>query len=89
MQFSIDHDRSRNDTRVGVDLEQSARVAGQAIRDCVGRRIEIKCIGSDPNDRSNGDVFVDFIGSCISVGWCGDVEFVRIDDCNREDLVRE
>ncbi len=47
MHFAIDRSSGGHDTRVWIDCKQSILIAGQAVSDRVGRRIQVKRIRRD------------------------------------------
>ena len=57
-----------DNTRVGIDLEQPVRVAGQAVGDRVIGRIQVEGIGRQADRGADDHILVDGIGRRIAVG---------------------
>ena len=86
MRFAIDGRSRRHHAGVGVDLEQSVGVAGQAVGDRVVGGIQVEGIGGHADGRANDHILVDFIGRAIGIGRDRDVELVQIVDGDIERL---
>ncbi len=52
MDFAVNGRSGRHDTSRWIDLEQTIGVVGQRVRNRIGRRIEIECIGGDSQRQS-------------------------------------
>ncbi len=68
--FAIDRSRCGHDTCVWIDCKQSILIAGQAVSDGVGRRIQVERIRCDANRGSDCNVFIDLIRGSIGVSRC-------------------
>ena len=67
--FAIDCCSRGDDTTVGVDVEQSVGIAGQAVGNGVVGRIQVECVGSNAHGGTNADVLVtSLVAVSLSVG---------------------
>ena len=84
--LAIERCSGGNDTCVCIDLEQTVKVAGQAVGNRICRCIEVECVGGDTYGGAYCDVFVHSIGCRDDVGWGSHVEFIDVVHCDRERL---
>ena len=86
VRFAIDRRGGGHHAGVGVDLEQSVGVAGQAVGDRVVGRIQIEGIGRHADGGADDHILVDFIGRAIDIGRHRDIELIQIVDGDVERL---
>ena len=80
--FVVDVVGGRHDASAGIDCEQSARVVVQRVGDHVGCCVKVFAECRDTHCAANDDVFINVVGSAVSVYNGCDVEFIKIVHCD-------
>ncbi len=80
MHFAIDRGSGSHDTRVWIDCKQSILIAGQAVCDRVGGRIQVERIRGNAYRGPDRNVFIDLIRGSIGVSRRANAELVQIVD---------
>ena len=69
MRFAVDGCCGGDYTRVRIDLEQPARIAGQAVGDRVIGGIEVEGVGRQADRGADDHILIDFIDGRHRCRW--------------------